>query len=831
MSVEQIQLPIGGMTCASCVHHVRQALLKVPGVSDAAVNLAGERAAIRFDGEQATLNDLIAAVRAAGYHVPEQRLQFEVNGMHCASCVARVEKALRQLPGVLEAQVNLATARAGVRHVPGLAQVDDFRRALREIGFQYRALDDSPTIDQEAETREALAHRQALHAMLLAWAFTLPLILWMIPDMVFGIVWPSMTVMHLGMILLAVPVLFWAGRKTFMAAWRSARHGAPNMDTLIALGAGASFITGPAHFLLHVPNYAGIAAMIMAFHLTGRYVEARAKGRASQAIRKLLELGAKSARVRRDGEELEIPVAEVVPGDQMVVRPGEQIPTDGRVLEGQSAVDESMATGESMPVNRGPGDNVIGATINQDGLLVVEATRVGKDTFLAQVIRLVEQAQTTKVPIQAFADRVTAVFVPIIVVLAVLTFAAWLIFPGFLQPLLAWSGAFLPWVNLHLNSFTLALIAAVSVLVIACPCALGLATPTALMVGSGIGAENGILIRSGEAIQAMRDVRMVVFDKTGTLTRGLPEVTDLLPIGDLAQEPDGETALLRWAAAVEQGSEHPLGKALVRGARERNLTLAAVAEFAAVRGQGVRGRVESRTVLVGRRAFLNQNGIATDQAEDRMQRLENDGKTAMLVAVDGDLLGLVALADTLKPEAVAAVRELKELGLETIMLTGDNRRTARTIAAQVGIDQVLAEVLPEDKLNQIKQLQARGSGLVAMVGDGINDAPALTQADVGIAIGTGTDIAIEAADITLVRGDLDGVIGAFKLSRATYRKVVQGLFWAFFYNIVMIPLAIAGMLHPVLAEIAMATSSVSVVANANLLRRVSIRPAYRLSKK
>jgi P-type Cu+ transporter len=830
MSAEQIQLPVGGMTCASCVNHVRQALLKVPGVADTAVNLAGERAAIHFDSEQVTLSDLVAAVRAAGYGVPEQRLQFEVGGMHCASCVARVEKALRQLPGVLEAQVNLATARAGVRHIPGLTQVDDFRRALRELGFQYQALDDSPAADQDAETREALAHRQARQAMLLAWAFTLPLMLWMIPDMLFGIVWPSMMVMHLGMILLTVPVLFWAGRKTFIAAWRSARHGAPNMDTLIALGAGASFVTGPAHFILQVPNYAGIAAMIMAFHLTGRYVEARAKGRASQAIRKLLELGAKSARVRRDGEEFEMPVAEVLPGDQMVVRPGEQIPTDGRVLEGQSAVDESMATGESMPVNRGPGDNVIGATLNQDGLLVVEATRVGKDTFLAQVIRLVEQAQTTKVPIQAFADRVTAVFVPIIVLLAVLTFAAWLVFPGFLQPLLAWSGAFLPWVNLHLNSFTLALIAAVSVLVIACPCALGLATPTALMVGSGIGAENGILIRSGEAIQAMRDVRIVVFDKTGTLTRGLPEVTDLLPLGGLAQDADGETALLAWAAAVEQGSEHPLGKALVRGARDRNLRLADVKDFAAVRGQGVRGRVQSRTVLVGRRDFLNQNGIATDQAEDRMQHLENDGKTAMLVAVGEELLGIVALADTLKPEAVAAVRELKELGLETIMLTGDNRRTARTIAAQVGIDQVLAEVLPEDKLNQIKQLQARGSGLVAMVGDGINDAPALTQADVGIAIGTGTDIAIEAADITLVRGDLDGVIGAFKLSRATYRKVVQGLFWAFFYNIVMIPLAVAGMLHPVLAEIAMATSSVSVVANANLLRRVSIRPAYRLSK-
>jgi Cu+-exporting ATPase len=491
-----------------------------------------------------------------------------------------------------------------------------------------------------------------------------------------------------------------------------------------------------------------------------------------------------------------VPIQDVRVGDVMVVRPGEQVPTDGVVVEGASAVDESMATGESMPVNRAPGDEVIGATINQDGLLHVRATRVGKDTFLAQVIRLVEQAQGTKVPIQAFADRVTAVFVPIVLGIAALTLLAWMLFPGALRPLAEWAGAFLPWVNPDLNTFTLALITTVSVLVIACPCALGLATPTALMVGSGIGAENGILIRSGESIQAMRDVRVVLFDKTGTLTRGKPVVTDVVP-----RPGTTELDLLRWAASVEAGSEHPLGKAIVQHAAEQEIELGELGEFLALRGKGVRGQVaflpqqraEEGEVLVGTRALLQEEGISVEEVEDVMRSLEEEGKTAMLVATDGQLLGVIAVADTLKAEAVDAVRELKSLGLETAMITGDNERTARAIARQVGIDRVLADVLPEEKLVEVRRLQDElregGKGLVAMVGDGINDAPALTQADVGIAIGTGTDIAIEAADITLVRGDLGGVISAIVLSRATFRKVMQGLFWAFFYNVVMIPLA------------------------------------------
>jgi Cu+-exporting ATPase len=578
--------------------------------------------------------------------------------------------------------------------------------------------------------------------------------------------------------------------------------------------------------------------MIMAFHLTGRYVEASAKGQASQAIRKLLELGAKTARILVDGpsassgqgREREVSIDEVQVGDVMVIRPGEKIPTDGVVVEGESAVDESMATGESMPVTKRPGDEVIGATVNQDGLLHVRASHIGKDTFLAQVVRMVEQAQGTKVPIQAFADRVTSVFVPVVLAVALLTFLAWFLFPDVLRPVAKWAAGFLPWVDPNLNAFTLALITTVSVLVIACPCALGLATP-----GSGIGAQNGILIRSGEAIQAMRDVRVVVFDKTGTLTRGKPEVTDAIVSSSRFQVSGSEQretrnlkpeTLLRWAASVERGSEHPLGKAIVRKAEEQGVTLGKLSGFAAVRGRGVRGEVDGRTVLVGSRAFMDGQGVAVAAMEQDMRRLEDEGKTAMLVASDGELLGVLAVADTLKDDAVAAVRELQALGLETAMITGDNERTAQAIARQVGIGRVLAEVLPDEKLAEIQRLQEETDGLVAMVGDGINDAPALTQADVGIAIGTGTDIAIEAADITLVRGDLAGVVSAVKLSRATFRKVMQGLFWAFFYNVVMIPLAILGLMHPVLAEVAMATSSITVITNSNLLRREDIRPEY-----
>ena len=854
MSGKQVTLPIQGMTCASCVSHVAHGLEKVPGVTEVQVNLATEKATVVFDDGAVPLTTLVQAVQDTGYDVATEKVSLPIGGMTCASCVAHVEGALAGIPGVVSANVNLATEKATVEYIPTLTGLPDFRRAVAEVGYEVL-----PTAEEKAEeelSREVRNMQDARRRMLLAWAFTIPIILWMLPEMLAGLAWPNEMVFKLGMLLLAVPVLFWVGQRTYVAAWRSTIHGAPNMDALIAMCTGASFLTGIATFFAPIPSYAGVAAMIMAFHLTGRYVEASAKGRASQAIRKLLELGAKTARILVDGEEQEVYIDEVQPGDVMVVRPGEKIPTDGVIIEGESAVDESMATGESMPVNKRPGDEVIGATVNQDGLLKVRATRVGKDTFLAQVVRLVEQAQGTKVPIQAFADRVTAVFVPIVLVVTLLTFLAWLLLPDTLRPIAVWASRFLPWVDPNLNTFTLALITAVSVLVIACPCALGLATPTALMVGSGIGAENGILIRSGEAIQAMRDVRVVVFDKTGTLTRGKPEVTDMVvgksvdwetgklvnwetgklvhwysaPIYQPTNLPIYQSTILRWAASVEVGSEHPLGKAVVRRAEEQGIALGELTDFEALRGKGVRGVVDGKTVLVGSRALMEEHGVAVVVMEDEMRRLEDEGKTVMLAAVDErgvpNLFGLLAVADTLKDDAVDAVRELRAMGLQTAMLTGDNRRTAQAIARQVGIDHVLAEVLPEDKLVEVKRLQGETNGLVAMVGDGINDAPALTQADVGIAIGTGTDIAIEAADITLVRGDLSGVVSAVKLSRATFNKVIQGLFWAFFYNVVMIPLAIMGMMHPVLAEIAMATSSVTVVTNANLLRQVDIRPSY-----
>jgi Cu+-exporting ATPase len=836
----RITLPVQGMTCASCVVHVEGALKGVEGVTEANVNLATEQAAVALDPKLVPLGRLVDAVRDVGYDVATEKMSLPIGEMTCASCVAHVEAALAQVPGVVNVSVNLATEKASVEYIPTVTGLPDFRRAVAEAGYEVL-----PTAEEKAEeelSREVRKMQDARRRMLLAWAFTVPVILWMLPEMILGLAWPNETAFKLGMLLLAAPVLFWVGQRTYVAAWRSTIHGAPNMDALIAMGTGASFLTGIATFFAPIPSYAGVSAMIMAFHLTGRYVEASAKGRASQAIRKLLELGAKTAQVVVDGVEKQVPIDEVQVGDVMVVRPGEKIPTDGVVVEGESAVDESMATGESMSVNKHAGDEVIGATVNQDGLLKVRASRVGKDTFLAQVVRLVEQAQGTKVPIQAFADRVTAVFVPIVIVVALLTFLAWLVFPDVLRPVAEWAAGFLPWVDPSLNTFTLALITTVSVLVIACPCALGLATPTALMVGSGIGAENGILIRSGEAIQAMRDVRVVVFDKTGTLTRGKPEVTDVVVSGSRFQVSSSEQpetrnpkpeALLRWAASVEVGSEHPLGKAIVRRAEEQGLSLGELRDFEALRGKGVRGKVDGKSVLVGSRALMEENGVAVAPMEDEMRRLEDEGKTAMLVAwspelVRGEweLFGLLAVADTLKDDAVDAVRGLKALGLRTVMITGDNQRTAQAIARQVGIVHVLAEVLPEDKLVEVQRLQAETDGLVAMVGDGINDAPALTQADVGIAIGSGTDIAIEAADVTLVRGDLSGVVSAVKLSRATFNKVRQGLFWAFFYNVVMIPLAILGMMHPVLAEIAMATSSVTVVTNANLLRRVDIRPSY-----
>jgi Cu+-exporting ATPase len=816
------------MTCASCVAHVEKALKGVEGVADVNVNLATEKAHVQFNTDLVRISDLVQAVHETGYEIPTETVILPIGGMTCASCAAHVEKALGRVPGVVQASVNLATERATVTFVPGVAGLDDFRKAVTEAGYQVLETPAETAAEEEREDEAERKMRQARFRMRVAWALTAPIILWMLPEMIWGVMWPNEMVFNAGMILLALPVLFWVGRRTYRSGFTAVLHGYANMDTLISLGTGVSLLTGPASFLFPVANYAGVAAMIMAFHLTGRYVEETARGRASQAIRKLLELGARTARIVQEGREVEVPVEAVQVGDVMVVRPGEKIPTDGVVLEGESAVDESMATGESMPVNKRPGDQVIGATVNQEGLLKVRATRVGRDTFLAQVIKMVEEAQGSKVPIQEFADRVTGVFVPVVMSIAVLTLAAWLLFPGAMTSLVR-VGAFLPWVNPDLGAITLAIVSTVAVLVIACPCALGLATPTALMVGSGMGAGHGILIRSGEAIQTLKDVRVVVFDKTGTVTKGKPEVTDLIPN---PESPIPDSRLLYWAASAERGSEHPLGRAIVERAEAEGLTLDEPREFQALRGRGVVATVDGHRVLVGSRRLMEEHGLdMAPLAQGRpvgslLRRLEEEARTAILVAVDGHLAGVLAVADTLKEDSRDAIAELHRMGLETAMITGDNRRTAEAIARRVGIDHVLAEVLPDGKVAEVRKLQEQ-MGLVAFVGDGINDAPALAQADVGIAIGTGTDIAIEAGDVTLVRGELTGVVEAINLSRATFRKIRQNLFWAFFYNVVMIPLAVVGWMHPVLAEIAMATSSVTVVTNANMLRRVEIRPAYR----
>ncbi|MFP4662380.1 MAG: heavy metal translocating P-type ATPase [Halanaerobiales bacterium] len=821
--LEKTTLKLEGLSCASCAQTVEKALNKAEGVKHAQVNFAAEKAYVEFAPSIIDKEKLAEIVRATGYDVKDERervrLILNIGGMTCASCSAAVEKALNKAEGVYEANVNIASEKGTVEYDPTVLSRDDFKEIVNNTGYEVIGFEGDETTGAEKD-EDLRKVEEAKQKMWGTWIFTIPIILWMIPEMILGIAWPNMTIFNLGMVILAIPPLFVYGRKTFVTAYKAVRHGGANMDVLIAIGTGAAFLTGPAVFFTPIANYAGVSAMIMAFHLTGRYIEETAKGRASQAIKKLLELGAKTATIIEDGEEKEVPIEEVQPGDVMLIRPGEKIPTDGEITDGKTTVDESMATGESMPVERTVGDEVIGATVNQNGLIKVKATKIGKDTFLSQVVKMVEEAQGTKVPIQEFADKITSIFVPTVLIIAALTFILWLVFPDALRSVGFWAQSFLPWVDPRLGTFTLAIFATIAVLVIACPCALGLATPTALMVGSGIGAENGVLIRKGEAIQTMKDVHTIVFDKTGTITKGQPEVTDIVPANDY-----NEGRLLQLAASVETGSEHPLGAAIVKGAKARDIELLQIEDFGAVTGKGVKANINGQEIIVGSRRLLEETNIDPAGMEEEMTRLEEEAKTAMLVATEGKIVGVVAVADALKEDSVKAIRELKELGLETAMITGDNERTAKAIAKEVGIDHVVAEVLPDGKVDEIKKLQDR-FGIIAMVGDGINDAPALTQANVGIAIGTGTDIAIESSDITLVRGDLSAVITAVKLSRATFRKIRQNLFWAFFYNVIAIPVAIMGLLHPVIAEIAMATSSISVVTNANMLRRVNVQPDY-----
>jgi len=818
------ELVIEGMHCASCAQAVERVLRGVPGVQDAIVHLLTERATVEHD-ERASVEQLIEAIEATGYRaraIDVRELDLEIEGMTCTSCSNAVERALAGVDGVQSVAVNLATERARLV-LDGGGDETALHEAVLKAGYRVgKRIVASMVAEEDRLAQGERRVAAAKHRMRLAWAFAVPIMGWMIPEMTLGIMWPSPLLFHVGMVALAaIPVAF-AGGPTIRAGFRALVHRAPTMDSLIALGVTVSFFTGLLAILGEIGlmassfDYAGISAMIIAIHLTGRWIETTAKGRASQAIRRLMELGAKTARVLRDGEEVDVPVDSVGVGDVVVVRPGEKIPTDGVIIFGESHLDESLVTGESRPALRGVGGPVVGATVNGEGFLRVRATNVGETTFLAQIVRMIERAQSTKVPIQAFADRVTRVFVPVILGVALVTLIVWVAFPGALGAIVERAGTFLPWVDAGLGPFSRALFAAIAVLVIACPCALGLATPTALMVGSGIGGENGILFRSGEAIQALQEARLVVFDKTGTITVGRPGITDVY-----AHRID-EDELLRVAASLEAGSEHPIGRAIGRASEARELALAPVDGFVAVAGNGVRGYVDGAPLVAGTRKWLDELGYDLEPVASEWERLAGEAKTVIGVAREADgVLGLIAIADPVKENARLEIGKLRTMGIHSMLLTGDHVATAEAVARSVGIERIVADVRPEEKLDVIRELQAKGERVV-MVGDGINDAPALKAADVGIAIGTGTDVAIEAADVTLVSSDLGALVRAVRLSRATFRKIRGNLFWAFFYNVFAIPLAVLGLLHPLIAEAAMALSSINVVTNANRIRRVDL---------
>ncbi len=816
----RLRIPVTGMTCASCVARVEKAIAGVSGVREAPVNLATKSASVVFDGAQTGAAEIVAAIRGAGYGVETEQLEAEVEGIFCASCVQRIERNLLMLPGVLSASVNLATARITLEAVTGTVAPDDIAEAAARAGDYHVTpiTTDTPagTNGADREERETASLRRDLivASLLTALAFvgSMPMLFPFVEHV-------PLRERHIALLLLTTPVMFWAGARFFRGFWAATKHRTADMNTLVVVGTSAAYLysvvaTFAPQLLSVSPDdihvYFDTSAMIITLILLGRFLELRARGRASQAIRRLADLAPRVASVVRDGSEVEVPVEQVAPGDIVRVRPGERIPVDGEILTGTSAVDESMITGESLPVDKSPGDEVVGATILRTGSFEFRATRTGRETVLAHIIKMVEDAQGSKAPIQRLADKVASVFVPTVIGLALITFALWL-----------WLGPE--------PVFTGALLRLVAVLIIACPCAMGLATPTAIMVGTGRGAEMGVFIKGGETLETAHKLSVIVLDKTGTLTRGEMSCTDVLPADGVTVE-----ELVRAAAAVERNSEHPVAQAVVAKARELALELPDASDFEAVPGMGVAAVVDGVPVFVGTEGLLRERGVANTDGDElsttsgRAEALAEKGRTPLLVAAGGRVLGALAVADTLRPEAAGAVAQLREMGIEIVMLTGDREIIARAIGRSVGVDRVVAEVLPADKAAEIRKLQEQGA-FVGMVGDGINDAPALAAADVGIAIGTGTDVAIEASDITLMRPDLMGVVQAIELSRRTIRTIRQNLFWAFFYNTVGIPVAAGALypafgilLRPVFAAVAMAFSSVSVVTNSLRLRRSRI---------
>jgi Cu+-exporting ATPase len=813
MAVQEIRLPITGMTCAACEKNVSRALRKTEGVSEVVVNLATENASVKYDPSITEARKLIEGVEQSGYGVATATVDLPITGMTCAACEKNVARALKKPVGVLNVSVNLASEKARVTYIPSAVRRSDLIAAVENAG--YGVIDTSGVAevdDAERKAREDEIRRQR-NLVIFGAIFSIPLMILSmarhfmhdIPFLMnsFPILMNSWWVYVFA--AMATPVQFVLGKQYTVGAYKSLKNGTANMDVLVALGAWAAYgyslvvmlnMLFPFSREIKSGEYFESAAVILTLITLGKLLEARAKGRTSEAIKKLMGLTPDTATLLRDNEEVTVKLSEVLLGDRLVVRPGERIPVDGLVEEGHSSVDESMLTGESMPLSKSIGSEVIGGTVNKQGRLVIEASRVGSETALAQIIRLVEDAQGSKAPIQRVADQVSGIFVPIVLVLATVTFLGWYVLGGV--------------------GFTTAMLHAIAVLVIACPCALGLATPTAIMVGTGRGAEMGLLFKNSEALESAHKIKSIVLDKTGTITRGEPSVTDILAFGM------SENEVLALAAAAEKGSEHPLGNAIVKKAKEMGLSLGAIQDFEALSGKGIRAVVGGKTVLIGSPRFVEEQGISmSDELRSSIKKLQGNARTAVVVGVDGIAEGLVGIADTVKEGSAEAIAQLKALGIETAMLTGDNQITAQAIAAEVGIEKVFAEVLPSEKASTVQAMQA-AKQVVAMVGDGINDAPALAQADVGIAIGTGTDIAMEASDVTLMSGDLRAVPRAIRLSRATMRTIYQNLFWAFIYNIILIPVAMSGALQPMFAAGAMAFSSFFVVSNSLRLRRVNL---------